>query len=214
MRADLISLYIRAWRHVPEVRDAAAIYIAGFSLSAMCWLVSLAAPENVRPALGGVAVVIEILTPLVGWRRLGDAAAAEEHLRERSGQFPLIVLGEVVVRTVDGLHVVHWDGRAWSAALAVALIVLCVWWLTFDFIDTTVPPGLRAFGYLSAHIPMYTAVAALGVGVELAFHHIHEGPLVEQGRWILCGTAALYLFGITCIRATVDRQLHIFAVHA
>lgn len=213
MRAVLISLYVRAWRHVPEVRDALAVYIGGFSLGATCWLVSLLAPEDVRPALWVAGVVIEILTPLVGWHRLGDAAAAEEHLQERSGQFTLIVLGEVVVRNVDGLHDVNWDGRAWSAVLAVALIVVCVWWLTFDFVDSTVPPGLRAFAYLSAHIPAYTAIAALGVGVELAFHHLDEGALVEHGRWILCGAAALYLFGVTCIRATVDRRLHLLAVH-
>jgi low temperature requirement protein LtrA len=176
-------------------------------------MASLLAPEDMRPALWAAAVAIEVLTPVVGWRRLGAAAAAEEHLQERCGLFTLIVLGEVVVRTVDSLEVVHWDGRAWSAVLAVALIVVCVWWLTFDFVETTVPPGLRALAYLSAHIPTYIAIAALGVGVELAFHHVDDGALVEQGRWILCGAAALYLFSITCIRATADRRLHVLAIH-
>src|SRR4051812_16051003 len=80
---------------------------------------------------------------MVGWRRLGHAAATQEHLQERSGEFTLIVLGEVVVRTVGRLHVVHWDTRAWIAVLGVAIIVLCVGWLTFDFMENAVPRGRR-----------------------------------------------------------------------
>jgi hypothetical protein len=76
-----------------------------------------------------------------------------------------------------------------------------------------VPSGFQAFGYLSAHIPTYTAIAALGVGIELAFHDVEGGALASHGRWILCGAGALYLLGVGCIRATADRRLHLLAVH-
>jgi hypothetical protein len=91
-------------------------------------------------------------------------------------------------------------------------LIVCVWWLTFDFVEK-VPPGVRALVALSAHIPAYPAIAALGVGFEIAFHHIEEDALFRQGRWILCGAAALYLLAITCIGMAAGRGLRVLAVH-
>ncbi len=212
MRAVLIALYLRAWRHVIEVRSAIAVYLVGFSLGAACWAVSVLVEGQLRTALWVTGVVVEVATPFVGWPRFGEAAASAEHLEERAGQFTLIVLGEAVIRSVEGLDGVQWNGRVWFAAFAVAVAIVCVWWLTFDFVEK-VPPGLRALLALSAHIPTYTAIAALGVGFELAFHHIEEDALFRQGRWILCGAAALYLLGITCIAMAAGRGLRFVAVH-
>ena len=41
---------------------------------------------------------VELLTPLARWPRFGELAIDEEDLEERSGQFTLLVLGEVVAR--------------------------------------------------------------------------------------------------------------------
>jgi low temperature requirement protein LtrA len=159
-----------------------------------------------------MALVIEIVTPIVGWLRLGESAASAEHLEERAGQFTLIVLGEAVIRSIDALDGVPWSAKAGWTALAVAVAIVCVWWLTFDFVEK-VPPGLRALAAVAGHIPTYTAIAALGVGFELAFHHVEEEALFHQGRWILCGAAALYLVGITCIALAADRDFRAVAVH-
>jgi low temperature requirement protein LtrA len=212
MRAVLIGLYVRAWRHFLEVRSAIAVYLVGFSLGAACWAASVFVQGDLRTALWVAGVVVEVVTPFVGWSRFGKAAAAPGHLEDRAGQFTLIVLGEAVIRSVDGLDGVQWNGRVWLTALAVAVVIVCLWWLTFDFVET-VPPGLRALAALSAHIPTYTAIAALGVGFELAFHHVEEAALFRQGRWILCGAAALYLVGIACIAVAAGRGLHAVAVH-
>lgn len=56
---------------------------------------------------------------------------------------------------------------------------------------------MRALLALGGHIPSFTAIAALGVGFELAFHHVEDEALFRQGRWILCGAAGLYLAGVT-----------------
>lgn len=98
-------------------------------------------------------------------------------------------------------------------ALAVAVVIVCLWWLTFDFVETAPPGGFRALAALSAHIPTYTAIAALGVGFELAFRHAEEAALFGQGRWIISGSAALYLVGIACIAGSSGRGLRAVAVH-
>ena len=212
MRAVLIGLYLRAWRHVVEVRSAIEVYLVGFSLGAACWAASVFMEGDLRPALWLAGLAAELLTPVVGWARLGEAAAATEHLEERAGQFTLIVLGEAVIRSVEGLDGVEWTGTVWLTALAVAVAIVCLWWLTFDFVEA-VPPGPRALAVLSAHIPTYMAIAALGVGFELAFHHVDEAVLLRQARWVICGSAALYLLGITAIASAGGRGLRAIAVH-
>ena len=212
VRAVLIGLYARAWRHVVEVRSAVAVYLVGFSLGAVLWAASVLVDGAGRTALWVVAVVIEVVTPVVGWSRLGESAASAEHLEERAGQFTLIVLGEAVIRSVDGLDGVQWSAKVWFTALAVSVVIVCVWWLTFDFVGR-VPPGPRALAALGGHIPTFTAIAALGVGFELAFHHVEEAALIHQARWILCGAAALYFVGITCTATAAGRGLRAVAVH-
>src|SRR5688572_27698848 len=110
MRVLLISLYVRAWRHVVQVRSATAVYIVGFSVGAACWAASVFVEGEARTALWVSGLVVEVATPVVGWSRLGEAAAAAGHLEERAGQFTLIVLGEAVIRSVAGLDGVQWNG--------------------------------------------------------------------------------------------------------
>jgi hypothetical protein len=59
----------------------------------------------------------------------------------------------------------------------------------------------------------FTAIAALAVGFELAFHHVEETALFQQGRWILCGAAALYLVGVICTAMAAGRDLRAIAIH-
>jgi low temperature requirement protein LtrA len=211
MRAVLIVLYLRAWRHVPEVRPATAVYIIGFTLGAACWGASLLVEGDGRVALWVAGLAIEIVTPFLAWPRLGEASVHESHLEDRAGQFTLIVLGEAVIRSIQGLDAVSVDGRTWLIAAGIAVVTLCLWWLTFDFVET-VPPGLRALGALSAHMPAYTALAALGVGFQLAFHHV-EAESFEQGRWILGASVALYLLGITGIAVAAGRGWRAYVIH-
>jgi low temperature requirement protein LtrA len=213
VRLVLIGLYLRAWRHVPEVHGALRIYLAGFTLGAACWAASIFVTSNARVALWVIGAVIELTTPLLGWRRFGDSAVVEGHLEERCGQFTLIVLGEVVTGAVSALTGVSWSATVWVVVIAASVIVLCVWWLTFDFVEAGVPSGTRALAFLYAHLPVYGAIAALGVGIELAFEHSHQDPLAETTRWILAGAAALYLVGAILVRASAQPDPPLLLVH-
>jgi low temperature requirement protein LtrA len=101
----------------------------------------------------------------------------------------------------------------WVVVIAASVIVLCVWWLTFDFVEAGVPSGMRALAFLYAHLPVYGAIAALGVGIELAFEHSHQDPLAEATRWILAGAATLYLVGAILVRASAQPDPPLVLVH-
>lgn len=202
LRLILVGLYARAWRHLPEMRHATGFYLAGFGAGAACWAASLAVGPDARPVLWVAGGAIELLTPLFGWRRFGDFAAAEDHLEERSGLFTLVVLGEAVAGAVEVLDAVEWDGAVWAVVLATALLVVVLWWLTFDFVEVGVPGGSRGLAYVYAHLPVYGAIAALGVGVGLAVESVADPPLPADVRWLLCAAGAVYLLGVVGVRAS------------
>lgn len=213
LRLVLVGLYVRAWRHVPDMRHATVVYLNGFGLGAGLWAASLLAPADACPALWFAGGVVELLTPLASWRRFGEFAASEEHLEERSGQFTLVVLGEAVYGVITAASDVEWDAKVWAAVSAAALIVLCLWWLSFDFVEVGVARGMRGLAYVYAHVPVYAAIAALGVGMELVLRSIADPPLPGAARAVLCGAGALYLLGVAGIRASNDPHPRALAVH-
>ena len=213
LRLVLVGLYVRAWRHLPDMRHASRVYVIGFGMGAACWAVSLVVPSDVRPVLWLAGGAIELLTPLVGWSRFGDFAAAEDHLEDRSGLFTLVVLGDAVAGVVTALDGMRWDATVWAAVVAAALLVLCLWWLTFDFVEEGAPGGNRGLAYVYSHLPVYGAIAALGVGMELVVESAADAPLAASVRWILCGAGAGYLLGVAGIRASADLHPRALALH-
>ena len=185
----------------------------GFALGAACWAASIFVTSDVHVVLWLIGALIELATPLIGWRRFGDSAVVEGHLEERSGQFTLIVLGEVVTGAVASLTGMTWNASVWAVVIAAAVIVLCVWWLTFDFVEAGVPSGTRALAYLYAHLPVYGAIAALGVGIELVCENSHRNPLPEATRWILAGAIVLYLVAAILVRASAQPDRALVLVH-
>ena len=213
LRLVLVGLYLRAWRHLPDMRHASGVYVIGFGAGAACWALSLVVPSDARPLLWLAGGAIELLTPVAGWRRFGAFAAAEDHLEDRSGLFTLVVLGNAVAGLVTGLDGMRWDATLWAAVVAAALLVLCLWWLTFDFVEVGAPGGTRGLAYVYSHLPVYGAIAAFGVGMQLVVESAPEAPLAGPARWILCGAGASYLLGVAGIRASADPHRRALALH-
>ena len=144
MRAVLIGLYVRAWRHVVEVRSAIAVYLVGFSLGAACWAASVLVEGDGRTALWVAGAGHRGRHPR---RRLVSASARplRQPSTSRSGRASSRSSSSARRSSAPstGLDGVQWNGRVWLTALAVAVVIVCLWWLTFDFVEN-VPPGLRA----------------------------------------------------------------------
>ncbi len=79
VRLGLIALYDRVWLHVPEVRRETGIYLVGFSTDVALWVASIFVPDSLRTPLWVLGGIAELVTPVIGWRALGDAAVTERH---------------------------------------------------------------------------------------------------------------------------------------
>ncbi len=208
IRAILIVLYLRAYRHVPAARPLTRRFIVGFSLAASIWLISAFVPPPARYALWVVAMVADLAVPFIS-RRFNPLLPPDvPHMTERYGLFTIIVAGEAFVKVISG---------APSTPLAVNQLLLgalglvlagSLWWLYFD--DVAGSPlkarGHAPFVWLYAHLPLAIGLTAFGVAIKKVIF-IHGGEaLPEKYRLLLGGALVTYLIFVMMIDLVTTRS--------
>ena len=171
----LLALYVRARMHVPAARASIDRYLIGFGLGTLVWLASALVDTPERYVLWGLALAIEVATPLLSWGVLARLPVDREHLRERFGLFTIIVLGEAVLSVVSGTQDARWAGPRSSTAIAGFAGVLALWWVYFDEQSAaTLRGGRWAFVVAYGHLPLWLGATAYGVGVKLGIKYADE----------------------------------------
>lgn len=211
MRFLLVAQYVRAMR-IPESRPLTRAFATGFGLAAVCWLISAVAPAPARYWLWGLALAIDIGTPLLTAHLTVLVPPDARHLPERYGLFTIILLGESLAAVMHGMESqAGWSiSAALSAFLGMAFAFL-VWWWYFDgargAAERTVSERRHAIAFMVwsfAHLPLYLGIAVAGVGVEHIVRIAPNGHLHGAEAWILCGAAAVLMLSLTTIGATSD----------
>ena len=223
LRLLLVGLYARARRHATGVvRRYCAIFAVGNSLGAAIWLASVLVPEPTRYGIWAVALLVEIVTPVLAWRSLPDPKVSfhPEHVPERYGLFTIIVLGESVLAVAAGTAGTEWALAAVAAGVFGFVIAACMWWLYFDYAGSSaLTLGMRSgffWGY--AHLVIYASIAAFGVGTQFAMEGAARpetaavigasGGAFDAGmRAILAGGVAVYLVSVSFIHWVNRRSL-------
>ncbi|MDJ0392444.1 low temperature requirement protein A [Rhodococcus sp. G-MC3] len=207
-RVILAGLYLRAWRHVADVRATINLYFAATVLSAMIWAISLLTPAPITYILWAIGIAIEAMAPLAATRWGPNVPLHLDHLPERFGLFVILVLGESISAIVLGMKETHWSWSSLSVAALGFTLAASVWWMYFDIggaeakteiqgDDRAVESG-RADGYVYGHLPITMGVALLGVGIEQYVLH-PVGELTAAGRWVLCAGVAVFVAGVCAI---------------
>jgi low temperature requirement protein LtrA len=207
VRAVLIGLYLRAYRHVPAARGLTGLYSAAFSVGASLWLVSLLFATPARYAVWAIALGLDLATPLAARRFINAAPISFTHIPERIGLFTLIVLGESVIAVVTGTLDTSWNAHALVAAVGGFAAACAIWWIYFDTLDMSLlSRGLLAGQiYLYMHLPLLGGLTAAGAGVEIAIHDTAKGALSAGALWALCGGIAVCLASLAVIHYTSTR---------
>ena len=201
--AVVFGLYLRARQHAHETRSLTTRYAAGFAVGAALWLASLAVPTPAQYWVWGVAMAVLMIAPMYAVRAYHGQPFDSSHIPERYGLFAIIVLGEAIVAVAAGISSTGWEFDAGLTAATGFGIAACVWWVYFDFVESTVVRRdaiVRAFVWGYVHFGVYVGIAATGIGIELAIDGVaHGGTLDVAERSIFLASLATYFFAIAVI---------------
>jgi low temperature requirement protein LtrA len=216
-RAILLLLYARAWRHAPEARGLVNRYITGFSLSACLWLLSIAFTGTTRYVIWGIAMLVDIGTPVTASERvIAEIPFHRSHIPERFGLFTLIVLGETVASVTAASARIEWTFQAAVVGAAGFLTVACLWWIYFDLLDLgAIHKRWHATQiYFFGHLPLLIALTCIGAGTKLAIDSATASGLGADARGLLLGGTAVALAVLATIELAGDGTLRSRSVRA
>ena len=216
MRLAMVAQWLRAASGDPAGRAVALRYAAGISIVQVGWVVRLFLPHEVGVVAFYVLALAEMLVP--AWaEHTGDGSGTPwhpGHITERYGLFTLIVLGECIAATTDAIHDasgVHDESSLALAAVAcgAVLLVFSVWWWYFEHPSEK---GLRmargtAFFWGYGHYFVFSSVAALGTGLELAAASTHGSAgtaTVTTAGLCVAVPVAVYLVVTALLQARLD----------
>jgi low temperature requirement protein LtrA len=211
----LLVLWWRTGVHDPVHRPLSQPYALVYLLTTLLYAGSVFVAESVRFYLWAVGLLLPLLLPLYTFNQgrnnpevqaeIDRSTAVSPSLVERFGLLTIIVLGEVIVGTVQGLaehHRLDWEVGA-TGVLGM-LVAIGLWWVYFDTIAHHLPrPGVRSVAsWLYLHLPVTMGIAAAGAAVLNVVEHAGE-HLPGDVRWLLAGAVAVVLASITLLMHTI-----------
>jgi low temperature requirement protein LtrA len=144
-------------------------------------------------------------------QQITETSVNVSHLDERLGTFMIIVLGEAVTQVVLAASLKPWSLGAPRGAAGAFLLLVGLWWLTFQYGYAASPESQLArmpqrFGlplhYLTSGSIIFIA-AGLGPTVEDPGLVMHTGA-----RWLACGGLVGYFLstGLAALLVGASRQ--------
>jgi low temperature requirement protein LtrA len=208
----LVILWFRTGLHDRSHRPASVPYSMAYFISAALFVTSVGIDGPGRYWLWALGLVIEVagyITALHRWTppstQVGDAAVATTpSLIERLGLFVIIVLGEVIVGSVNGMADIdplELDGIV--IGLLGVLVAIGLWWIYFDLVSHRAPASRRTQLWLYLHLPLVIAMAAGGAGVLNTVEHAAE-PLPDAVQWLLVGSLAAAVLSVALLIQTLE----------
>jgi len=207
-RLVLLTMYTRAYRHVPGTRQLVGGYLRGFTLGGAFWVASIWVPDPTRFVLWGIGLAIDFVTPYILRRVQAAAPMSKSHLPERFGLFTILVLGESIAAVVAGLSEIGWEAATTFGAVVGVITASGLWWIYFDNLEGSVVrrraeqrTAWKPTVWIYSHLPLALGLTAAGIGLE--FLVAQESHAV---RWVAIGGMATALFAMGIIHFATERE--------
>jgi low temperature requirement protein LtrA len=230
MRLGMVALWLRAAAAHPEGRRTALTYAVGITAVQLLWIARLLLHGGeVLLTTFLLLVLAELAVPVVAERGGAPTPFHPRHVAERYGLLTIIVLGEVILASVQAVqgalaapavnasagHEPPGAPGGFSGSLAMLvvgglLLVFSLWWLYFkrEHADL-IGQGRRitwVFGYV--HIIVFASVAAVGAALAAAVDVVqHAGSASPRTVALaLAVPIALYALTLAGLHAAADRD--------
>ena len=234
MRLAMVALWLRVARGDTPHRTTAMTYAVGITVVQALWIARLALHgSGLLYASFGVLVLAEVAVPWLAEQRGGPTPFHPHHIAERYSLFTIIVLGEVILASVQAVQgVLAKPDVAGSAAghgapaatgggggltpglvlLATGglLIVFSLWWLYFkrDHVDLIGHGRTMTWAFSYAHVLVFAAVAAVGAALAAAVDVVeHQSAASSRSvAFALAVPIAVYSLVLGVLHAAADRD--------
>ncbi|WP_406832995.1 low temperature requirement protein A [Pedococcus sp. KACC 23699] len=236
MRLAMVALWLRVAKDDRPHRTTALTYAVGITVVQGLWIARLALDgAGVLYATFGLLVLAELTVPWLAEQRGGPTPFHPHHIAERYGLFTIIVLGEVILASVQAIQGVlakpvtgtsatgHGPVTAAEAGggggltpglvlLAVGglLIVFSLWWLYFkrEHVDLIGQGRTMTWVFSYAHVCVFAAVAAVGAGLAAAVDVVEHAAIAGPRAiaFALAVPIAVYSMVLGSLHAAADHD--------
>jgi low temperature requirement protein LtrA len=212
MRFAMVALWLRAAHGHVAGRQTALAFAIGVGAVQVLWIARLALEgQALRIATFLLLAAAELAVPYVAERRGGTPWHAD-HITERYGLFTIIVLGEVLLATVQAIQATLSEHGASALLLLVVvgglLTVFSMWCFYFKrpWVQTLTRGSAFVFGY--GHYFVYAAAAAVGAALSAIVDVVQHEALVGHrlAGLFLAVAVSVYSLSLCILHALADRE--------
>ena len=198
--------YLLVGQKNPPVRTLTNHYVVGYGLAALLWAISAFIPAPWRFFVWGVAIVVDLLTPLTASEKHLKFPPHATHLPERFGLFTIIVIGEAVVSVVFTISNIGLSMGTEIAGVMGLIIAFSLWWGYFEESHGAEARVLEAGTqirkyqlWLYSHFPLLIGITMVADGIKHVIALTLWQPMIPGEVWMLCGGLALALLSLSTI---------------
>lgn len=214
LRAPLVAQWLRAATYDVEHRAFARTYAVGLTLGAVVWLAGTRLDLPPALAVLAVAVLVDLVTPVLAVQQAPGPIFHPGHIAERYGLFTIIVVGESILAMTVALESAVEDAVGAGSLVAVvaggAAVTFATWWIYFDALgrDGLTRNRAAAFWWGYGHYLVFAAVAAAGAGVQVQVDLLlHHGPSERVASAAVAVPAALALVAVAFLQVVANRRV-------
>jgi low temperature requirement protein LtrA len=206
LRFMLVAEYLRAGRYIPEARILTNHYVLGFGVAAIIWLTSVFVPVPWRFGLWGIALIVDILTPISAGEKHVKIPVHSTHIPERFGLLTIIVIGETIVLIIYKIGLLGLTFNTAIIGLMGLIIAFSVWWNYFEESRGAEAKVIEAGNqmtkyqvWLYSHFPLLLGFVTVGAGIGNILTLNLWQPFTTEGVWILCISVAITFIALSTI---------------
>ena len=213
MRFAMVAMWLRAAANHPEGRRTALWYAGGIAGVQVLWIGRLLLDgQGVLMTTFWALVVLELLVPVLAERH-GVTPFHPHHIAERYALLTIIVLGEVILASVQAVQGALGQGRQPGLVLVIVgglSTVFSMWWLYFKRDHAVLFEGsTRAtFSAGYGHYVIFAAVAATGAALAAAVDVV-QGDAHTTDRVVglaFAAAVAVYVWSLAVLHAAIDGE--------
>jgi low temperature requirement protein LtrA len=207
---SLLLLYSRTIYGKLTPKNVTMLYVIGFGLGGICWIISLFFNPPIKLILWALGMCVYLITPWIGKKRILSKVPLDTiYIPERFGSFTVIILGQIIASVVFGLESAHWYPSSALTSIMAFILAILIWGQYYRFTQIADYKCTLRSGqpYVYAHIPLIISLIIIGVCAEYFISQpiqIHENINI-----IFCFAIILYLTSFFLLQYIAIRKIKI-----